>query len=170
MTESDYIVIAKITGVHGVRGNLRCHSYAESLEVFQVVPALYLKHDDGSMQALNTRSMKIHNRQLLLALKTVDTRDKARQLVGQHLYLAKKDLPALEEGTYYWFDLVGLRVTDHTGTTLGVIKQVMPTAGHDVYVVEGEAGEVLIPAIGSVVQEVNLQTGNMRVVLPEYPA
>lgn len=167
--QTDFIVIGKIVGVHGVKGNLKVHSYAESLDIFTNTPTLLLTNRAGQMQPVALRWAKPHGRQALLSLQGVDTREAAELLVGSKLSLHRDVLPELEEDTYYWFDLLGLRVLNADGVLLGTLKEVMPTAGHDVYVVTGEQGEILIPAIAAVVQQVDLKAGEMRVALPEEP-
>jgi 16S rRNA processing protein RimM len=106
-----------------------------------------------------------------MAFKEVGDRNAAEALVGASLFIERGLLPDLEEDTYYWFELIGLSVVDAQGEPLGVVEAVLPTGSNDVYVVKDHsrhpAGERLIPALASVVLEVDLANGVMRVELPE---
>ena len=48
------------------------------------------------------------------------------------------------------------------GRDLGELTDVMQPGGNDVYVFNGPLGEVLVPALKSVVMAVDLQAGQMR--------
>ena len=87
------------------------------------------------------------------------------------MFIERKRLPEPEEDTYYWSDLIGLSVFSEQGQSLGKIKTIMRTGSNDVYVVQdrsdGETRETLVPALKSVVLEVNLEQRTMHVILPE---
>ena len=52
------------------------------------------------------------------------------------------------------------------GQALGVLSEILENAANDVYVVRPEQGpEVLLPAIDSVILDIDLQQGEMRVHL-----
>ena len=75
----------------------------------------------------------------------------------------------LEEGEYYTFDIIGLEVFDTEGNSLGHVTDVLRTGSNDVYVTskKGEAKQLLIPALKTVVQEINVPEGKMVVDMPE---
>lgn len=105
-------------------------------------------------------------------LEHVTSRNEAEALVGNGIYVLKSSLPPLEENTYYWHDLIGMVVVTTQGENLGCIEQIIPTGANDVYVVRSEAAEasskeILIPAISSVVIEIDTERNRMAVELPE---
>ncbi len=106
-----------------------------------------------------------------MSLESVKDRNQAERLVGSVLFVEKSRLPVLDEDTYYWFELVGLSVYDTTGFLLGCIDEVISTGGNDVYVVKGKKDgqyrEMLIPAIGDVVLNIDLESKSMIVDPPE---
>ena len=73
----------------------------------------------------------------------------------------------MEEGEYFHFQLLGLRVLTEEREELGQITEILETGSNDVYVVSGAGGEVLIPALVDVVLEVRLDEGQMIVDLPD---
>jgi 16S rRNA processing protein RimM len=87
----------------------------------------------------------------------VDDRDQAAVRVGCDIAVARKDLPEIEEGTYYFTDLEGMRVVHRDGTELGTVAYMMETGANDVMVTEGER-ERLIPFIKeTVILDVDLE-------------
>ncbi len=167
----DLILVGRIVGVHGVQGNLKVQSYASSAAVFETGSGIWVAAPDGSLRSMAVTWVQPHGRGLLLNLETVSDRTQAATLIGSSLLQAKSALPTLEADTYYWFELVGLRVVDTTGNCLGCLDTVIPTPGHDIYVVKGDRDgqdrELLLPAIGDVIVKIDLASGTMTVDPPE---
>lgn len=171
MTDTQFIAIGKIIGAHGIKGNLRVHSYAESPSLFETGRLIRVRNSSGGEKNYQVKWAKPHSKGILLAFEDVVNRTLAEALVGAELLIDRRILPELEAGTYYWSDLIGLSVFSKDGNFIGCIKAIMPTGSNDVYVVasgvEGGPKEVLIPALESVVLEVDLEKGEMHVDLPE---
>lgn len=164
------ITIGRIVGVHGVRGNLKVYSYAESLAVFTPGKEIRVQAAGGRESAYRIRTAQPHAGKLLLALETVESRSQAEMLVGCDLLIDKQELPEPEPGEYYWSDLIGLLVFAADETCLGRVTAILQTGSNDVYIVkdpaQGAKHEILIPALESVVTEIDLERGIMRVDLP----
>jgi 16S rRNA processing protein RimM len=105
--------------------------------------------------------------QVLLRLAGVDTRSRAEQLTGRQVWGDRRRFPPLPPGEYYWFQLLGLPVYDAgDGALLGRLQTILPTPGHDVYVVVQDQREILLPAVEEVVVEINLEEGFLKVAPP----
>jgi 16S rRNA processing protein RimM len=103
---------------------------------------------------------------LRLKLVGIDGRDAAERLRGKYLEVAAGELAELPEGEYYEWQLIGLQVLDPRGRRLGRLEEVLEYPANDVYRVEGQQGELLVPAIREVVSEIDLEAGRMVVDLP----
>jgi len=164
-------MVGRVVGAHGIRGTLKVHSYAESLSVYEAGEGIRVVHPDGSVRKMIVEWVQPHGRMLLMAVEAVSDRSQAESLIGSELFVDKACLPDLEEDTYYWFDLVGLRVYNTAGTLLGRLEEVIPTPGNDIYVVKGRQNgqprEMLIPATGDVVLKIDLEGKTMIVDPPE---
>ena len=112
-----------------------------------------------------------HKNGICLAFKDVTTRSQAEALTGCELLIPRKSLPPLEEDTHYWIDLIGMPVYTTDRECLGRITDIIATGANDVYVVKTPEGypveEILLPAIASVILEVDQQDQKMIVELPE---
>jgi 16S rRNA processing protein RimM len=103
----------------------------------------------------------------ILKLAGVDSREDAERLRGQILCVAEADAVQLPGGTYFWHQIVGLRVHSDEGEDLGLVAEIIPTGGNDVYVVRDGGREILLPAIKDVVREIDLAGGIMTVHMIE---
>ena len=163
----DRVTIGKIVGVHGVGGTLKIHSYAESLEIFRPGNGISVSTPEGGEKEYEIDWIKPHSRGALLALKNISDREQAMTLIGADLQIEKAVLPELETGVYYWYELIGLKVFTIDDRYLGRLESIIETGANDVYVVKNDRREILIPALKSVVQAIDIEVNSMRVDLPD---
>lgn len=167
MKKDGCFVVGKIVGVHGIRGNLKLHSYIESLSLLASGESVFVGNPANEGLKYTIRWAKPHHRTMLLSLEDVEDRDGAEALVGRDVYLEKSRLPVPEEGSYYWSDLIGMAVVTMDKKPIGSIASIFRTGSNDVYVVQDGTNEILVPALVSVVKTVDLENGVMTVDLPE---
>lgn len=171
MPSEKFLLIGKIVGLHGIRGSFKIVSYAETPDIFETDLSFLIVDTRGQTHTHTIDWVKPHKRGLLMSFHDVQDRDTAETLLQAEVYMKKADLPILEKDTYYWFELEGLSVMDTEGKYLGRIESIFSTGSNDVYVVknedQGASFEILIPALASVVRSVDLDQGEMTVVLPE---
>ncbi len=110
---------------------------------------------------------RLHKRQTLLKLRGCDDREAAEKLRGRLVQIPIEEAMPLGEDEYYVYQIVGLDVCTTEGELLGKVSEVLFTGANDVYVVQGEKGEMLIPAVEDVVLEVDLAGGRLTVELME---
>ena len=161
------LLIAEIVGVHGLRGVVKLRSYADSPTLFEPGRAFRLEDSDGQAQTLSIDWAKPHGKGMLLAIEGVSDRNAAEALIGSRLWVSKSWLPELDDGAYYWFELIGLSVHTTQGRYLGLLESILPTGSNDVYVIRDGDKEILLPALASVVQAVDIDRRRMEVILPE---
>jgi 16S rRNA processing protein RimM len=70
------------------------------------------------------------------------------------------------EATYQVSDLAGCSVVTEQGETLGELVDVLPSGGHDIFVVQQGKREFLIPALKDIVRNIDLAHKRLDVVLP----
>jgi 16S rRNA processing protein RimM len=162
-----YVLIGKIVGVHGLKGTNKFKSYAESLSAFYPGQSILIRDNRNRETSVELDWIKSHTGTPLIAFKGVTDRDRAEALIGAELFIPETELPELDENTHYWFELIGIEVYNTQEDYLGRITSIFPTGSNDVYVVKNKTKEVLIPALESVVIDIDLELKRMRVDLPE---
>jgi len=115
---------------------------------------------DGADRPLRIVRAETGGRVPVLHLAGVETREAAEALVGCYLEAPQR---SLEEGTYFWEDLVGLRVESPDGGLVGELVEIFRAGGNEVYRIVGPAGERLVPALRSAVVRIDLDAGLMVV-------
>ena len=161
------LLIAEIVGLHGLQGVVKLRSYADSPTLFEPGRTFRLENPDGQAQTHVVAWAKPHGKGMLLAIEGVNERDAAAALIGSRLSVDKATLPNLDDGTYYWFELIGLSIYTTQNQYLGTLESILPTGSNDVYVVRNGEEEILMPALASVVQLIDIDQRRMEVILPE---
>jgi 16S rRNA processing protein RimM len=167
MGEYALLPVGKIVGTHGVKGYLKAVCYAESPNFFASGKKLVLTRERQPVGTFRVVSARPHKRVILLALDGIGSIEAAEEWMGCHLCVDKASLPKPEDGSYYWHQIIGLEVLTLGHRSIGRVEGIFPTGSNDVYVVRDGKKEVLIPAIDSVVVDIDLKTGVLRVDLPE---
>jgi 16S rRNA processing protein RimM len=158
----DFVILGKISGVYGLRGWVKV--YAETRERTDILEfdRWFLRRKDG-WQAVKVIEGRAQAKGVIVQLEGVGDCDQARALIGTEIAVRRADLPPAEPGTYYWDDLIGLKVVNLEGIEFGTVSHLFETAGaNDVVVVQGER-ERLIPYTKDAVKSVDLKTRVMRV-------
>jgi 16S rRNA processing protein RimM len=104
---------------------------------------------------------------VLLKLEGIDSRTEAQGLIGLTLYIPESEAVKLPAGVYFWHQVIGLVVRTTEGVELGKVVDILETGSNDVYVVEGERGEVLIPSTEEVVKSVDVPRGLITIEVIE---
>ena len=122
---------------------------------------MFIGKANEELEARNVLFVREHGSVYILKLSRLKSIEEAEELQGADIYVCKEALLEKEEGEYFYFELMGLEVYLDTGHYLGVLKRIFETGSNDVYVVQGQEKEYLIPAIYQVVKEVNLPEKRM---------
>lgn len=159
-----YLVIGKIIAPWGVRGEVKVAIETDFPERFGRLKRVYLGEPATSFVLKGSR---LHKGHALLKLDGCDDRNAAEKLRGQLVQIPIEEAMPLGEDEYYVYQIVDLDVWTTEGEHLGRISEVLSTGANDVYVVQGERGEILIPAVEDVVLEIDLTGGRLTVKLME---
>ena len=116
---------------------------------------------DGAQRRVE--QTKMHAAWLLAKLGGIETREQAEALKGKAVLAPRAALPETAEGIYYWADLVGLEVVNAQGVVLGVVKGMISSGAQDVMELAGANGTRLLPWVGAVVKQVDLDAGRIEV-------
>jgi 16S rRNA processing protein RimM len=157
-----WIAVGQVMGAFGQRGDLRVKLLGRFPERFREVRRVHVGEDHVPADVVHRKRM---GPGVVLRLSTVQSRDAARELFQQYLYVPESEAVKLPAGEYFVHQIVGLKVLTTDGETLGTIREVVETGSNDVYVVDHGGKEVLLPATKEVVKEIDLEAGTMEVAL-----
>lgn len=159
MPQKPFLEVGQITGTHGVRGEVRVQPWCDSSEQFATFKKLYWDAEGKLPIRVKGRP---HKHMALLTIEGVTTVEEAATLRDRVLYVSRRDI-RLPEGSHFVQDLIGITVVDaDSGEIYGTLTDVSQTGANAVYHMRTARGEVLIPAIPSVVISIDTEADILR--------
>lgn len=160
-----YLRIGKIVNTQGIKGEVRVIPLTDDITRFDKLKNVYIEGEPPLN--LKIEYTKYHKNFVLIKFKGLDSINDVEKYKNTYILVDRKNSIKLSEGSYFICDIIGLEVVDTDGASLGHICEVMSTGSNDVYIVKMDESEILIPALKTVVKEINMQEGRMVVELPE---
>ena len=169
---SDWVVVGKLLGPHGVKGWLKLYSHTQPMDNIKSYNPLWIRPQggsEGSWQPVRVEHVQRHGKGLVTKLKGCDSREQVPFYTGCEVAIKREQLPALDKDDYYWSDLEGLQVITEQGECLGKVGHLFETGSNDVMVVKASKQSVddqerLIPYLwNDVVKSVDTQAATITV-------
>ncbi len=165
--EKNLFPIGRVVKPHGIRGKMKVEYFGDDLRRFLSYREIFIQDETNGLESYEILEVVSQPPRLIVRLKGIEKIEETEPLIGKEILVEKEALPELEEGEYYWADLLGMEVETREGKRIGKVKQIFPTGANDVYVVEGRRGEIFLPAIEGVIETVDLKKRVMKVVRME---
>jgi 16S rRNA processing protein RimM len=157
-----WIALAAVAGAHGIKGELRLKLFSDSVESLSRHEKLYV--GGAERRVLSVRD---GGKGAVARFEGVDDRSAAEALRGSLVEIDRSALPPLEEGEYYYADLVGLPCDDRDGNPVGTVAAVENYGAGDLLEIELEGGKrSLIPFKAGIA---DLQNGRI-IIDPDFLA
>lgn len=163
-----YYNVGKIVNTHGVRGEVRVLATTDFIaERFAAGNTLYLQEKDTQL-ALEIEKVRQHKGFILVKFVGYDNINDVQKFRDHELMVSADDQQPLEDGQYYYHQIIGLTVKTVDGRELGTIKEILSPGANDVWVVaRPKQKDLLLPVIDDVVKNVDLDDGLVEVELLE---
>lgn len=158
---AEEIAIGKLQKPRGIRGEIFCHPLTDFVERFAELETVTVVMSGGRRESLTLENGRMYGKRLALKFAGYDTPETVATLRNATLVVPKDEAFALPEDTFYVYEIVGMTVETEDGTTVGRVKDVLTLPGNDVYVVDRDGEEVLIPAV----KELVTIDGNARKII-----
>lgn len=161
-----FLIVGTIVRTFGSRGRLLLEPITDFPDRFQ--PGMNV-HLGESLRRYKVESVTSHGVRRIVGLEGIASLEAAKSLVGQDVQVPTSEAMPLEEGVYYWYQIIGLTAVLEDGNEVGRVTDISRTGSNDIYLVRAPDGsELLIPAISDAVLKIDLPSGRIVVrLLPE---
>ena len=155
--------VGVIASTHGVRGEVKVFPTTDDAKRFKELKKVIL--DTGKEYIpMEIEHVKFFKNMVILKFKGYDNINEIEKYKSRDLLITRDQAVDLEPDEYFITDLIGLAVVSDQGAELGILKDVLETGANDVYVVAMKDGkELMLPAIGDCILNVDLEQGRMEV-------
>lgn len=153
-----YLQIGKIVNTHGYKGTVKLQPWCDSPYDAAELDVIY-KKKGSDFVPYSVETASVHKDAVLLKLEGVDDFDSANALRETVMYADRNDIPKAE-GSFFIADIIGLDVIDaDTGKVYGKLNDVLGYGHGDIYEVKTEKGNVLVPAVGEFIKNIDTDKG-----------
>ncbi|WP_216828011.1 ribosome maturation factor RimM [Alkalihalobacterium elongatum] len=163
--------VGKIVNTHGIRGEVRVISTTDfEEERYANGSELFIEHPDlKEMIAVVVETHRKHKNFDLLTFEGYTNISQVEKFKGATLKVSEDALGELNEGEFYYHEIIGCHVFTKDGLELGKIIEVLSPGANDVWVIQPKTGgkDILIPYIDEVVKEVNVVEKKVTIELLE---
>lgn len=164
---SNLLEIGQIVNSYGIKGFLKVVPFTDDATRYSDLRTIYIERNK-KLEEMEIEEVKYHKNLVLLKLKGIDDINQTIPYKNCYIKIDRKDAVELPEDTYFIVDLIDMEVFTDEDKSLGKIVDVFPTGSNDVYVVKDELGkQTLLPAIGDVIKNVDVENKKMIVHLIE---
>ncbi|GMB08483.1 ribosome maturation factor RimM [Thermolongibacillus altinsuensis] len=151
--------VGKIVNTHGIRGEVRVISRTDfANERYKVGNTLYIfmENADAPIEVKVARH-RVHKSFDLLTFEGYDNINLVEKFKGAMIKIPETQLQPLNEGEYYFHEIIGCTVITEEGEIIGQVKEILTPGANDVWVVKRKNGkDVLIPYIDDIVKAVDV--------------
>ena len=164
---NNILQVGAVTSTHGLAGEVKVFPTTDDPKRFKKLKQVLL--DTGKdMLPLGVEHVKFFKNMVILKFKGYDRIEDIMGFKGKNLYVTRENAVRLKQDEYFIADLIGMKVYTEDEAYLGELTEVITTGANDVYTVRMENGkDVLIPAIGQCILNVDVEHETMQVHLLE---
>jgi 16S rRNA processing protein RimM len=158
----DWVQLGRISGFYGVKGWVKVFSYTDPRENILNYRRWFLQLH-GNRTEVQLESGRVHGKGIVARIQGMEGREDAAQWLGAEIEVPRSALPASEDGSWYWRDLIGLQVVNTGNVVLGRVTGLMETGANDVLVVQGDRERLVPFVLEQYVRRVDLDAGLIEV-------
>lgn len=153
--EEDFLRIGKIIGTHSLKGRLKVYVISDNLNRFSPGKTLIVKNDKNYFKQRILEFKPYKKRIHLLKFEGIESIDEAERLKGYELFItfaeAEESRIELEEGSYYYYDIIGTDVFIDDNL-FGTVTEIMEAGSGEILVITDINGKKqMVPFIISMV-------------------
>ena len=159
----DLIAIGRISKPIGTRGELKVSPLTHDNRRFMNLSTVWLGHDAADVELKKILKVRIDGKQVVLNFHGIGTVEEADKLKDLYLFVPKEEVVKLQYGSYFVDDVIGCEVVTEEQVHVGVVKDLLSLPSNDVWVVQKDAKEILIPAVKAIIRKVDIE--NKRITI-----
>jgi len=163
----EFIQIGKITGTHGLNGNVTVFHHLGKLSGLKNLKHIFIELKRESYIPFFTEQVKIDNEQeLFVKLEEVDTMEAAKSLSGKQVFLSTEQYEKLNPKEAD-INFIGFEVWDQEAGKLGKVEDLLETPGQLLASISVNGKEVIVPLNDQTIISVDIPTKQLKLQLPE---
>ena len=181
MGKKRFVCVGKVVKAHGIKGEIKIFPYSGTPESLCSYDKLYFAKEgqppdetfagntDAGQEKIDgwhgVDRCRVQGKYAIVALIGFADRSSVANLLGMQVHVGQGNLVPLQENEFYWHELEGMTVVSEDGKVLGTVTSLFSTDAYDMLVINGEGGEVMIPAVRAFMRAIDHETNRLTVAL-----
>ncbi|PKV66545.1 ribosome maturation factor RimM [Pontibacter ramchanderi] len=167
MKIDDCFLLGHIVKTHGIKGQVVAFFDVDYPEDYDELESVFLEQQ-GRLVPFFIEGMEPQAKgRFIIKFEDISTIEQAEKLRNTSLYLPLDELPELEDGQFYFHDVIGYRVVDQNHGPLGTVKEFYDMPQQQLMAMDYNNEEMLIPVMDEVFLRADHETKELHVNLPE---
>jgi len=168
MRIDDCYQLGYVTKTHGLQGEVKVLLDVDFPEAYENLESVFLQLiSSGTLVPFFIESLRLQQDSLILKFEDIDSLEDAEPLLKAGLFLPLDQLPALEEGQYYFHEIIGFQIEDKNAGPLGTVKDVYEGGRQHLIAMEYKEREILIPLNDKIIVGVDKDKQRVYTHLPD---
>ncbi len=164
MNKDEYVLIGKITGVFGIKGELKVYTESDFIDYRFRVGASIILTSKKQEKTVTVSSMRIHKNNVLITIDNLKDINLVEQYVGFDIYASKVDEVPLDDDEYLIDDLVGFKVVDENDVEIGIVNDFIEVPQGYIMEIKNSNKKNLIPFVDEYILEITDDTIVIKVL------
>lgn len=162
-----YFYFGTITKPHGLKGDMVVKNLHEDAEILPDFDALFIEDKQQLVPYFIDDLQFRKPGEALLSLEDVNSIEATKVFERKDIYLPEDLLPELDEENIRFKDLIGFEVEDEQFGLVGKVKQVLLYPQQELFEIDHQGKDVLIPANEDFILEIDLEQKKIFMQVPE---
>ncbi|TXK77506.1 ribosome maturation factor RimM [Paenibacillus sp. N3.4] len=162
------VTVGKIVNTHGIRGELKIIPETDFPERFDIGNTLIIVDSQNKQTPVTVQTSRLHKNMFVIQFKQFNHINEVEKFKGSLVKIESNAQQPLEEGEYYYHEIIGCKVVTEEDQELGLVSEVLTPGANDVWVVSLPKGkQLLLPVIDDVILNVDIASKTIRIHLME---
>lgn len=163
---NDFLTVGKIISAHGIKGEVKIFPLTDDINRFYLLKKVYIE-ENNSIFPLTISNIRTHKNIILATFNEIKSRNEVEKYKDAFLKIDRKDAITLKKDQYFLSDLIGIMVYSPEKILIGNIKDILQTGPTDVYIIETNNKDILVPALKDIFLEIDIHKKIATAIIPK---
>lgn len=160
-----FLTVGKIINAHGIKGEVKIFPLTDDINRFYLLKKVYIE-ENNSIFPLTISNIRIHKNNILATFNEIKSRNEVEKYKDVFLKIDRKDAITLKKDQYFLNDLIGIMVYSPEKILIGNIKDILQTGPTDIYIIETNDKDILVPALKDIFIEIDIHKKIATAIIP----
>ncbi|MDX8335358.1 ribosome maturation factor RimM [Candidatus Cetobacterium colombiensis] len=162
----ELLSVGRVSGTHHLKGAIKVTSNIDDLEILNGNKVM-VELSSGEIKILTIKKVAhMIDKKWIVEFEELTNKTDAGTIQNAVIKV-RRDILGIEEDEFLANDVIGMKAITESGENIGEVVDIYETAAHDIYVIEDEEFETMIPDVEVFIKKIDFNKREMIVSLIE---